>query len=85
MPRIVAMGDVSGIVVTRWKASRNIILDRDIIQRSLNVVRESWDFGMSNGFGKEFEFELRYPPSLDERLIVMDASLMLVWRLALQI
>jgi len=40
---------------------------------------------MSNGLGKEFEFELRYPPSLDERLIVMDASLMLVWRLALQI
>jgi len=27
MPRIVAMGDVSGIVVTRWKASRDIILD----------------------------------------------------------
>ena len=26
----------------------------------------------------EFDLELRYPPSLDQRLIVMDASLMLV-------
>lgn len=55
MLRIAAMGDVSGTVATRCLSRQYVPGCLDIstreYRRCLNVVRESWDFGMRSGFG----------------------------------